>query len=105
MKPIKLKVKTLSHNYSIIIGSNVVKDLPKYFKENSINYEKCLLIIDEKIPKKMISKIIKSLKRKKIYKFLFNANEKNKNQKSVNKILKLLLSLILSKFQIFIIKF
>ncbi len=92
MKPIRLKVKTLSDNYSIMIGSNLVKDLPKYFKENSINFEKCLLVIDRKIPKKMISKIVKSLKSKKIYKFSFNANEKNKNQKSINKILKLLLN-------------
>ena len=72
MKPIKLKVKTLSDNYSIIIGSNLVKDLPKYFNENSINYEKCLLVIDKRIPKKMIFKISKSLNKRKVYKFLFN---------------------------------
>ncbi|MDA9598627.1 3-dehydroquinate synthase, partial [Candidatus Pelagibacter sp.] len=77
MKPIKLKVKTKLDNYSIIIGSNIIKNLQKYLNENSINYAKCLLVIDKKIPKKMISKITNSLKRKNIYKFLFNANEKN----------------------------
>ena len=40
----------------------------------------------------MISSISKSLKRKKIIKFKFNANEKNKNQKNINKILKTLLN-------------
>ena len=40
----------------------------------------------------MISSIFKSLRGKKIFKFKFNANEKNKNQKNINKILKTLLN-------------
>ena len=40
----------------------------------------------------MISSISKSLKRKKIFRFKFNANEKNKSQKNINKILKTLLN-------------
>ena len=39
----------------------------------------------------MVSNVIKSLKNKKIFKFLFNANEKNKNQKNVNLLLEILL--------------
>ena len=71
MKPIKLIVKTKSEIYPIIIGSNLIKDLNKYLNKNSINFDQCLLIIDKKIPKIMISKISKSLKRKKIFKFFF----------------------------------
>ena len=65
MKIIKLNVKTKSDNYPIIIGSNIIGNLSLYLNKNSINFSQCLLIIDEKVPKKMISKIIKSLKKKK----------------------------------------
>ncbi len=91
MKIIKLNVKTKSDNYPIIIGSNIISNLSLYLNKNSINFSQCLLIIDEKVPKKMISKIIKSLKKKKISKFTFRANEKNKNINNVNLILKILL--------------
>jgi len=91
MKPIKLIVKTKSENYPIIIGSNLIKDLASHLRKNSINFDKCLLIIDDKVPRKMISKLTKSLKGKKVSKFLFKANEKNKNYKNVYKILQVLL--------------
>jgi len=92
MKPIKLIVKTKSENYPIIIGSNLIKDLASHLKKNSINFNKCLLIIDDKVPRKMISKLTRSLKGKKVSKFLFKANEKNKNYKNVYKILQVLLN-------------
>ena len=92
MKPIKLNINTKLENYSIIIGSNIIKDLATYFKKNSIIFDKCLLIIDSKVPGKMISKVTKSLNGKKISKFIFNANEKNKNLNNINKILQILLN-------------
>ena len=92
MKPIKLNIKTKSENYPIIIGSNIIKDLALYFNKNSIHFDQCLLIIDKNVPNKMISKLTKSLKKKKISKFIFNANEKNKNINSIHKILQLLLN-------------
>ena len=92
MKPIKLNIKTKSENYPIIIGSNIIKNLGSYLNKNSIKFNQCLLIIDKKVPNKMISKVIRSLKKKKISKFLFNANEKNKNLNNVNKILQILLN-------------
>ncbi len=98
MKPIKLKVKTKSENYPIIIGTNICKDLTFYLKKNSINFQKCLLIIDTKVPKKMVLKITKSLKGKKISKYFFHANEKNKNFNNLNKILQILLSKNFSRF-------
>ena len=91
MKPIKLIVKTKSETYPIIIGSNIVKDLSKILNNNFITFDKCLLIIDKKVPNKMISRVTKSLRNKKISKFFFNANEKNKNQINTNKILQVLL--------------
>ena len=69
-------MKTFSETYPIIIGSNLVENLDKYLKKNSIDFNQCLLVVDKKVPKKMLSKIYKSLKKKKITKFFFEANEK-----------------------------
>ena len=91
MKPIKLIVKTNSEKYHIIIGRNLISNLSQIFEKNSINFKKCLLVLDKNIPNRFVKKISKSLKRYEIYKFIYNANEKNKNQKNVNKILNLLL--------------
>ena len=91
MKPIKLKINTKRQKYPIIIGSNLVSNLSNIAKNNSVNFKKCLLIIDKNISKKIFSKIKKSLDKKKLYIYFFNANEKNKNQNSVNKILDILL--------------
>ena len=92
MKSIKLKINTKTQKYSIIIGSNLVTNLSKILKENSINFKKCLLIIDRNISKQFISKIKKSLNKKNIYVHLFKANEINKNFSSVSKILDILLN-------------
>jgi 3-dehydroquinate synthase/shikimate kinase/3-dehydroquinate synthase len=43
------------------------------------------------VPKRIVSIITKSLKRKKNFKYYFDANEKNKNQNQVHKILEILL--------------
>ena len=61
MKSIKLKINTKTQKYSIIIGSNLVTNLSKILKENSINFKKCLLVIDRNISKQFILKIKKSL--------------------------------------------
>jgi 3-dehydroquinate synthase len=92
MKPIKLIVKTKSETYPIIIGSNIIKNLSKFFSKNSIYFNQCLLVIDNKVPSKIIFKINKSLYKKKIFKFILNSSEKNKSQKNVNKILQILLT-------------
>ena len=91
MKPIKIIIKTKSETYPIIIGNNLVKNISQLFKKNSIRFNKCLLVIDKKVPKRIVSIITKSLKRKKNFKYYFDANEKNKNQNQVNKILEILL--------------
>ena len=92
MKPIKLKVKTKTQKYSIIIGSNLMHNFNKIIMENSIHFNKCLCLIDKKIPKKLIHPIKESFKNKQIYFKYFNANEKNKSQKTVNQILEILLN-------------
>ena len=91
MKPIKLKINTKTKKYSIIIGSNLVPSFAKIVKNNSINFKQCLLIVDKKVSKLIVSKIKKSLNKKKIYVHYFEANEINKSFKSINIILNILL--------------
>ncbi len=91
MKPIKLLVKTKTQKYQIVIGTNLISDIVKISKKNSIEFKKCLLVFDQKIPKKIVFKIKKSLKNKDVNVHFFRANEINKNINSVNKILNILL--------------
>ena len=91
MKPIKLNINTKTQKYSIIIGSNQVSKFLTIINKNSIKFKKCLLVVDKKVPKKMLSQIKKSLKNKKVFIHYINANEKNKNQKNVNSITDILL--------------
>ncbi len=89
--PIKLKINTKTHQYPIIIGSNLSSKVSKIIYENSINFKQCLLVVDTNVSKKNISIIKKSLNKKKKIIYFFNASEKNKNFNGVNKILDILL--------------
>ncbi len=91
MKQFKLNINTKSQKYPIIIGKKLYDNLPKLLTKNSISFNKCLIIVDNKIKKKIISKILNKFKKKNRIIYLFNANEKNKNQKNVDKILNVLL--------------
>jgi 3-dehydroquinate synthase/shikimate kinase/3-dehydroquinate synthase len=92
MKPINLKIKTKNQNYNIVIGSNLISKISKIFKNNSIDFKKCLLVVDKNISNNIILKFKKTFKKKELYIHLFKANEKNKNQKNVNKILEIMLN-------------
>ena len=91
MKQTKLNIITKTEKYPIIIGSDLTSKISNIFKKNSINFKKCFLVVDKNVPKKLVSNIKKSFKNKKTYIFFFNANEKNKNFKSINKIIEILL--------------
>tara|TARA_S200000501_G_scaffold346906_1_gene360769 strand:+ start:13 stop:1119 length:1107 start_codon:yes stop_codon:yes gene_type:complete len=92
MKTIKLIVKTGTQKYPIFIGSNLISKISKIMNDNSIEFKKCLLIIDRNVPKKLVNKIKNALKNKEVYFYLMNANEKNKSLKTTNSILKILLN-------------
>ena len=91
MKAIKIQISTRDHKYPIIIGSGLINKLSKLLDNNSIKFNKCLLIVDSKISKTIIKRIVKSLPKKQTITHIFKANELNKNQSSVNKILTILL--------------
>ena len=61
MNSIKLQVKTNNQKYQIVIGNGVINKLPKLLKDNSINFNQCLIIVDKKVPKNIIKKILKLL--------------------------------------------
>ncbi len=92
MKLIKLKVKAGQQKYPIFIGNNIIGKLQGLLKKNFIKFNQCLIIIDKKVPKKLISKILNSLPKNNVLIHYFSANEKNKNQRSIDKILSILLN-------------
>ena len=92
MSPIKLNLRTNTHKYPIIIGSNLIEKFTRILKNNSLQFKRCLLIVDSNIPKKNISEIKKSLGKKDFYIYFFKANEVNKNMNYINKILDILLN-------------
>tara|TARA_B110000027_G_scaffold89923_1_gene95150 strand:+ start:465 stop:1496 length:1032 start_codon:yes stop_codon:yes gene_type:complete len=92
MSLIKLHVNTGNQKYPIFIGSNILKNLKKLLEENFINFNQCLIIADKNVPKHLINKILNSLPKKKISLWYFHSSEKNKNQKSIDNILSILLN-------------
>ena len=91
MSLIKLHVKTGNQKYPIFIGKNILNKLNKFLKENLINFNQCLVIADKNVPKKIISKVLNSLPKKKTSVHYFYSSEKNKSQKSIDNILAILL--------------
>ena len=91
MSLIKLQIKTGNKKYPIFIGNNILSKLKVILRENFINFNQCLIVADKNVPKKLINKVLNSLPRKKISIHYFNSSEKNKNQKSINNILSILL--------------
>ena len=92
MNQSKLNIETKTQKYSIFIGDKLSTKVLQIAKSNYIDFKKCLIVLDNKVPKKFISNIKKSLKNKIIYIHHFNASEKNKNINSVNNILEILLN-------------
>ncbi len=87
----KIKVKTKTKKYLILIGPNIIKNISSIFSNQKMSFEKCLVVVDKNIPKKFKLNLLKKLKLKKLLIHKFNASEKNKNYKNVDKIHKILL--------------
>ena len=92
MSLIKLHVRTGNQKYPIFIGNNILNKLKVILKKNLTDFNQCLIVADKNVPKKLINKVLNSLPKKKISLHIFNSSEKNKNQKSINDILSILLS-------------
>ncbi len=86
MKVNNIQINTKTKKYSIIIGSDIIKNISKILTKKNISFEKCLIVIDRNIPTKFKSILIKNLKIKKKIIYKFNASEKNKNYENIEKI-------------------
>ena len=92
MKNQEIKFKNLNHNYSILIGNNILNLLPKKIKLLCPKTKNIALIIDKNVPNKF-KKIIKNkLKNYNLITLPFVANEKQKSIKTVSFYLNKLLS-------------
>jgi len=91
MKKIKLNIKTRTKNYPIFFGEKIINHTGKLIKKNLPTVKKICVIADNKIPKKILINLLRSLKRYDIKLFKLNANEKNKSLPVANKIIEQLL--------------
>ena len=92
MKVQQIKFNNKTHNYSILIGKNILGVLSKKIKLLCPKARKIALVIDKKVPSKFKNRIKNQLKNFEIVHLSFEANEKNKSIVSVNKYLNILLS-------------
>ena len=92
MKKQEIKFKNKGHNYSIIIGKNILNILPKKIKLLCPTAKNIAFIIDKNIPIKFKRDLKRKLKNYNILFLPFTASEKNKSLNKVNYFLKILLS-------------
>ena len=102
MKIKRLLVSTNREKYPILIGSKLILNLKEIIANESINFMKCLIIVDKNVPRKKINIIKKKLNKRETYLHFIKANEKNKNQWTTNKILEILLKRNFSREDILI---
>ena len=86
MKASNIEIKTKTKKYSIIVGTNIIKDIGKILNNKKIFFEKCLVVADKNIPKKFKTILFKNLKSKKKFIYELNPSEKNKNSINIDKI-------------------
>ena len=93
MKKHEIKFKDRNHKYSILIGENILKILPKRLKSLCPATKKIAIIFDKNVPLKFKKELEKNLKNYNILFLTFIASEKNK---SINKV-KYFIEKLLSK--------
>ena len=84
MKTHKIQISTKTKKYSIFIGSKLIAKINKILSSQQLSFSKILIVIDKNIPSKFKSKLIKKLKSGVKKTYIFNANERNKNQRNVD---------------------
>ena len=92
MKNTKLIVKTKSKTYPIYFGNNIVNKAGWLIKKNLPNVKKICIISDNKLPKLLLKKLIKSLKKYELKIYKLSASERTKSFKVANKIIEQLLN-------------
>ena len=91
MKKFKIIIKTKSKNYPIIIGENILKKTGNLINMQIPSCKKIALIIDSKVPKKILAQVKNSIKNFDNLYIKLNTSEKIKNFKTVSKLINKLL--------------
>ena len=91
MKNFKILIKTQGKSYPIYFGNNIIKNIGNLIKKNLPGVKKICIINDNKVPKTISKKIIKSLNKYDLTICKLSVNEKIKNLKIANRIIELLL--------------
>ncbi len=86
----KLFVKTKEKKYPIYFNENSFLKIKKILIQNQINPKKLMIIYDQNIPVKIISKFKSKLRQGKNIFFKFKFSEKTKNINTVEKIIEIL---------------
>ena len=91
MKNIKFIVKTKSKSYPIYFGDGILNTTGSLIKKNLVGVKKICIISDNKLPKILLKKLIKSLKKYDLKVYKLSTNEKTKSITIANKIIEQLL--------------
>ncbi len=92
MKNTKLIVHTKSKSYPIYFGNNILNKTGILIKKNLPGVKKICIISDNKLPKILLKKLIKSLKKYELKIYKLSANERTKSLKNANKIIEQILN-------------
>jgi len=84
MKTHKIHINTKTKKYSIFIGYKLIAKINKILSSQKLSFSKILIVVDKNIPSKFKSKLIKNLKSGVKKTYIFNAIERNKNQRNVD---------------------
>ena len=91
MKNQEIKFKNSSHEYSVVIGKNLLPIIPKKIKTLCPSTKKIVIIFDKKVPAKFKKILNIKLRKYKVIFLPFDASEKKKSFTSVDYFLKRLL--------------
>ena len=92
MKNTKLIVKTKSKTYPIYFGNNILNKTGDLIKKKLPGVKKICIISDNKLPKLLLKKLIKSLKKYELKIYKLSSSERTKSFKIANKIIEQLLN-------------
>ena len=91
MKNTKIIIKTSSKTYPIYFGNKIIKSIGSIMQKNLPSVKKVCIIVDKKIPSKILKELIGSLKKYKTKVYKFTSIEKTKEFSVANKMVEILI--------------
>ena len=97
MKKTKILIKTKSKSYPIYFGSDLLNSFGSLIKKNISNSRKICILVDKKLPKRLIDKLSRSLKKYDLKIIKLSSGEKIKNFKFAYRLIENLLKYNLNR--------